>query len=125
MRSGTKYLKISSIILIILGAVSLIGTWLLIGKGDVSAAGMSAEKALLILVLTYCGQIFQIIAGIIGLAKADKKSLLTVVLGVLLFIPQLIMFLHAKDSYAMITVNVILLAIPYYYLSGAYKNYKA
>ena len=64
------------------------------------------------------------LAGLLGLLLSKKKSLLTVILGVLLFVPQLIAFLHVKNDIALILVNAVLLAVPYYYLHNAYKNFK-
>lgn len=55
MRSGTKNLRIASIIQIIIGAASIAATYFLIGAGDVSVTGIEPEKALGILVATYCG----------------------------------------------------------------------
>ena len=124
MRSGTKHLRIASVIQILLGAGSAVATYFLIGAGDVAVAGLDPEKALGILVLTYGGQAFQVLAGLLGLLLSKKKSLLTVILGVLLFVPQLIAFLHVKNDIALILVNVVLLAVPYYYLHNAYKNFK-
>ena len=125
MRSGTKHLRIASAIQIILGLCSILLTYFLIGQGDISNSGISAEHALLTLILTYCGHAFQILAGLFGLLLSKKKSLFTVILGVLLFIPQLITFIHVKNDIALIIINAILLAIPYYYLHNAYKNLKA
>ena len=125
MRSGTKHLRIASAIQIILGLCGILLTYFLIGQGDISNSGISAEHALLTLILTYCGHAFQILAGLFGLLLSKKKSLFTVILGVLLFIPQLITFIHVKNDIALIIINVILLAIPYYYLHNAYKNLKA
>ena len=120
MRSGTKHLRIASAIQIILGLGGILLTYFLIGQGDISNSGISAEHALLTLILA-----FQILAGLFGLLLSKKKSLFTVILGVLLFIPQLITFIHVKNDIALIIINAILLAIPYYYLHNAYKNLKA
>ena len=125
MRSGTKHLRIASAIQIILGLGGILLTYFLIGQDDISSSGISAEHALLTLILAYCGHAFQILAGLFGLLLSKKKSLFTVILGVLLFIPQLITFIHVKNDIALIIINAILLAIPYYYLHNAYKNLKA
>ena len=124
MRSGTKHLRIASVIQILLVAGSAVATYFLIGAGDVTVAGLDPEQALGIRVLTYGGQAFQVLAGLLGLLLSKKKSLLTVILGVLLFVPQLIAFLHVKNDIALILVNAVLLAVPYYYLHNAYKNFK-
>ena len=124
MRSGTKYLRVASIIQIILGAASILLTHYLVGNGDVSIAGISAPEALGALILAYGMAAFQILAGIIGLMMADKKSLFTVFLGILLFLPQLAHFFNIKGNIGMILVNIVALAIPYLYLHNAWKNFK-
>lgn len=126
MRSGTKHLRIASVMQILLGAASLAATYFMIGAaGEAQLAGISAEAVLGVLVLTYASQAFQILAGICGLALAKKKSLFTVILGVLLFVPQLVVFIHVQHNIALILVNAVMLLIPYYYLHSAWKNYKA
>ena len=125
MRAGTKNLRIASVLEIIIGAASLFLTHYLVGHGDVTVAGISAPTALGLLAAAYGLAVFQILSGIFGLMMADKKSLLTVVLGVALFIPQLAHFLNIKGSIGMIIVNIVILVIPYLYLNSAYKNFKA
>lgn len=125
MRSGTKHLRIASIIQVIVGIAGIISTYFLIGAGDVAVIGIEPNKALGVLALTYAGYIFQIFAGIVGLVLANKKSIFTIILGVLLFVPCLVFFLHLDGTIWMIIMNIITLAIPYYYLHNAYKNYKA
>ncbi len=72
MRSGTKHLRIASAIQIILGLGGILLTYFLIGQGDISNSGISAEHALLTLILTYCGHAFQILAGLFGLLLSRK-----------------------------------------------------
>lgn len=125
MKSSSKHLRIASNLQIVLGIASILLTRFLIGHGDVSVAGLTGEQALKSLMQSYAGASFQIIAGAIGLALSNKKSIITVILGILLFIPQLAAFLNANGSIPYIVGNIILLAIPYYYLHNAYKNFKA
>lgn len=124
MRSGTKHMRIASVIQIIVGIIGLFLTYFLIGAGDITVTGIEPNRALGILVLTYAGYIFQIFAGIVGLRLANKKSIITVILGILLFVPNLVFFLHL-DGIGLIVMNIVTLVIPYYYLHNAYKNYKA
>lgn len=124
MENSKRNMRIAGIIQIVLGIGTILLTYFLMAKGDASAAGLSAKKSLAILVMTYGCAGFQILAGLIGAAKAGKKSLLTVVLGVILFIPQLWNFYSADGKISLIIVNIILLAIPYFYMSSAYKCYK-
>lgn len=55
---------------------------------------------------------------------SKKKSIITVIFGLLLFVPQLINFIHLQGNIALIIVNIVLLLIPYYYLHNAYLNFK-
>ena len=116
---------IASAIQILLGVGSLLMTYFLIGESDPTASGVEPQQALGILVLTYAGYAFQVVAGITGLILSKKKFILTVIFGIILFIPQLVTFLHVQGNIALIIVNALLLAIPYYYLHSAYKNYKS
>ena len=60
------------------------------------------------------------IAGLLGICLAGRRSLLTVILGVLLFVVQLVGFLNTSGMVE-IVINIVLLVIPYYYLHNAYK----
>ncbi len=124
IKSGTKHLRIAGVIQIILGIVGILFIRFLLQNGDASAVGVTGQTAIGLLVLSYAAYAFQIFAGIMGILKANKKSLFTVILGVLLFVPQLITFLHVNGDILLILVNAVLLAIPYYYLHNAYKNFK-
>ena len=117
-------MRIASVIQIIVGIIGLLLTHFLIGAGDITVTGIEPNRALGILVLTYAGYIFQIFAGVVGLRLANKKSIITVILGILLFVPCLVFFLHL-DGIGMIVMNIVTLVIPYYYLHNACKNYKA
>ena len=49
---------------------------------------MSGEDALMTVLISYGGCAFQVLAGLLGLALSNKKSIITVLLGILLFIPS-------------------------------------
>ena len=125
MRSGTKHLRIASVLQIVLGVSSILLTYFLAGEADETTILVSGEEALWALVTAYAGGWFQVLAGLICLALAKKKSILTVILGVILFIPQLLYFMHLDGNIGLIVFNIILLVIPYYYLHNAWKNFKA
>lgn len=125
MRSGTKHLRIASVIQIVLGACSLVFAYLLMKSDAATEISLEPDKALMILIATYGGYIFQILAGIFGLLLANRKSVFTVILGIALFLPQMFNFYHAATNVPLILLNAVFLAIPYYYLHNAYKNYKS
>lgn len=66
----------------------------------------------------------KVLAGLVGLLRAGHRSLLTVVLGVIVFLAQLVSFLNCGGNVAAIVLNIVLLAIPYYYLHNAYKIFR-
>ena len=127
-RRGCKHLRIASILVILLGVISILAVQLLLGASEAeTAAGLSEsalKSALAGIVAIYAMNIFKIIAGLIGLVMSNKKSLLTVILGGLLFIIQLAEFFQTGSSIAEIVINIILLVIPYYYFHNAVRNYK-
>lgn len=127
-RKGCKHLRIASILVILLGVISILAVQLLLGASEAeTAAGLSEsalKSALAGIVAIYAMNIFKIIAGLIGLVMSNKKSLLTVILGGLLFIIQLAAFFQTGSSIAEIVINIILLVIPYYYFHNAVRNYK-
>lgn len=127
-RKGCKHLRIASILVILLGMISILAIQLLLGASEAeTAAGLSEsalKSALAGIVAIYAMNIFKIIAGLIGLIMSNKKSLLTVVLGGLLFIIQLAVFFQTGSSIVEIVINIILLVIPYYYFHNAVRNYK-
>ena len=96
MRSGTKHLRIASVLQIVLGVSSILLTYFLAGEADETTILVSGEEALWALVTAYAGGWFQVLAGLIGLALAKKKSILTVILGVILFLYILYIILIKK-----------------------------
>ena len=124
-RKGSKHLKIAGLLEILLGAVSILAIWMILGSGvTVDTTGMDLEGALFGIIGLYAFNAFKVIAGLIGIALSNKKSVLTVVLGVLLFVVQLASFFQTGSGLIEIVINIILLAIPYYYLHNAVRNFK-
>ena len=122
--SGTKGLRVTSIILILMGLASILLTYFLAHEVDASDITVSSLEALKSLILAYASAGFQVLVGLIGLILSKKRSIITVILGIILFIPQLLYFMHLDGNFVLIGVNILLLVIPYYYLHSAYKNFK-
>ena len=70
-RKGCKHLRIASILVILLGVISILAVQLLLGASEAeTAAGLSEsalKSALAGIVAIYAMNIFKIIAGLIGL----------------------------------------------------------
>lgn len=125
MLSGTKGLRIASLLQIIFGVGYFFLARFLLGEGDVVLGELSGEEALMTVLISYGGCAFQVLAGLIGLALSNRKSFLTVLLGVLLYIPVLANFLRTQGDIAAIIATAVTLVFPYLYLHSAWKNYKA
>ena len=79
MRSGTKHLRIASVIQIILGIASIALTYFLVGSltsKDLVVAGITGKEALSILVATYAGAAFQVIAESLVYCYLRRNQLL-------------------------------------------------
>ena len=124
MRNGTKMLRIASLLQIFFGVAYFFFARFLLGAGEVSLGDLSGEDALMTVLISYGGCAFQVIAGLIGLAFANKRSFLTVLFGILLFIPVLANFLKTEGDVVIIVITAVTLVFPYLYLHGAWKNLK-
>ena len=126
-RGGKKHLRIEGILEIAVGVISILAIQFLLQSDADGAAALTdkeAKGALAHLALLYGANGFKILAGLIGICLANKKSVLTVICGGLLFLAQLIGFLQVGDDIVQIVINIVLLVIPYYYLHNAVKNFK-
>ena len=79
----------------------------------------------MLVLLSYGGCAFQVFAGLVGLVLANKKSVFTFLLGILLFLPVLANFLQTEGEIAAIFITAVTLVCPYLYLRGAWKNLKS
>ena len=77
----------------------------------------------MLVLLSYGGCAFQVFAGLVGLVLANKKSVFTLLLGILLFLPVLANFLQTEGEIAAILITAVTLVCPY--LRGAWKNLKS
>lgn len=126
MLKGSKHLRIAGMLEIVIGVLMLLFTWTLVGAGDFSAVlnEGAASNALMSIVILYGFHIFEILAGIIGIVCANKKSALTLVLGLALFFINLWEFFSYGTDVMQIVMHAITLIVPYYYLHNAYCNFK-
>lgn len=122
MRSGTKMLRVASLLQIIFGVGYFFLARFLLGEGEVVLGDLSGEDALMTVLISYGGCAFQVIAGLLGLALSNRKSLLTVILGIALFIPVLANFLQTQGDVVTIIITAVTLVFPYLYLHAAWKN---
>lgn len=125
-RSGSKHLRIAGILEILLGVGSIVAIQVLLStEGDTTVLPeMEAHNAFLGILAIYGADAFKILAGLCGICFANKKSCLTVLLGILLFGVQLLAFIKVEQDMVRIIINILLLIVPYYYLHNAIRNYR-
>ena len=125
-RKGCFHLRMASLLVILLGAGSIVAVRLLLGASGTGEGFSESElrEGLAGIAGLYAVNGFKILAGLIGLALANKRSKLTVALGFLLFVAQLTAFLQIGNGIGEILIHILLLVIPYYYFHSALKNYR-
>lgn len=126
-RSSNIHLKLAGILMILLGAGSILAIQLLLKNGEEIPAQLtviSANDAFTGLLYLYGMNAVRILTGILGIALSGKKSLATMTLGIFLFFTQLAAFIETGNDMTQITLNILLLVIPFYYLYSAYNNYR-
>lgn len=126
MLKGSKLLRISAVLELIIGIASLLIVWFMVGSADFRALIKEdlASNVLLSITMVYGVHILEIIAGLIGIVKANKKSVLTLILGLIVMVINLVeYFTHNLDTMQIIIQSVSLI-VPYLYLHGAFMNWK-
>lgn len=120
-----KYLRIAGVLEVLLGVGSILALRLWLESGGIAAPD-TVESAFLGLMLPsiYGVNGFKILAGLLGLCLAGRRSLLTAVLGVLLFLVQMLAFVQTSGNIVGCIINIVLLAIPYCYMYNALKIYR-
>lgn len=124
---GSRILKITSILEIIIGVVSLAMTfWILSSKGDTHLMiGVDIGKAALwTLVLIYGIAAFQILAGIVGFVLSNKpeKYKVCYFFGMGLILIEMYSYINLDYTMANILIRLACTIVPAYYLYGALKN---
>ena len=124
-KKGSKILIAAGIIEIIVGVVSILLIRYLLGRGDTVnilsyEVGKDALKGLIIL---YGVAALRIASGLAGTLLSNKKSVVTIILGILLIVIQGVEILIGDLEVTSIVVDVLFILIPCFYLYGALANY--
>ena len=127
MLKGSKHLRISWFLEILIGVVMLLVTWFLVGNGDFSKVvneGLAANT-LMSIIFFYGSHTTEIFTGIIGVLRANKRSYFALILGIILFVINLWeFFTYADMGILQIIMHALTLVVPYYYIHNAYRNIK-
>ena len=127
---GSKFLKVTGILMIIFGAIALIMSILAIaGIGVLAAVGISAAGLWLSGIFALLGAVAEFIAGIIGVKNCDKpegaKS--CVIWGSIVvafcILSNVITLVVYSENFSIFSVFTGLV-IPVLYLVGAFQNKK-
>lgn len=126
MNTGSKYLKITSILQIFLGLGSILLIRMLLAEGNefTILSNEIEPTELLSIIYIYAFNIFKILTGIIGFCLSNKKTMLTVICGILSIGIQATSLLVGNINIINTILDMITILIPSFYLYGAYLNYK-
>lgn len=122
---NAKYLRIASILFIVLGIASvLLVLGVLNAPQFLAVVEENGETVLKDLVLNYAIVAIEIVAGIVGLIFAGKKSAVTVLFGVICFVVQ-VWITHNSTSTGVVSfiVNAICFIPSVMYLAAAYNTF--
>lgn len=124
---GSKHLRIAGVLELIIGVVMLLLTWLLAGEGDFSIALNAdlASDAFMSLLVLYGFHVLEIFAGIVGIVRANKRSYLALILGLVLFVVNLWEFFTYDQNVMQIIIHALTLVVPYYYLHNVFRNLRS
>lgn len=127
MLKGTKFLRVGAVLEIIVGAVSLLAVWGILGATTETFVPNETVGAnvLLSAVSVYGIHIFEVVAGLFGLIRANHKSVLAVVFGAILFFGNLWEFFVYGTGMMEIVIHALTLVVPYIYLHGAFMNIRS
>ncbi len=122
-KPGKRILVVMSILEILIGVGFIVFMAYLFDQGPVTLFTYQIESDIATYAIYGLG-IFRILAGIIGLMFCNKKSLFTVILGILLVAAHCVNFGHGNilGAYG-IFATILILFVPIFYLFGAILNY--
>ena len=128
---GSKFLKVTGILMIIFGALALILSIVAaIGLATLAALDLNTWQYTLAVILMLVGSIFELIAGIVGVKNCNKpeKAGTCMVWGIIVIalsvLSNVLTLVGNPDNFSI--VNLLTgLVIPVLYLIGAVMNKKA
>lgn len=128
---GSKFLKVTGILMIIFGALALILSIVAaIGLAALVALDLNTWQYTLAVILMLVGSIFELIAGIVGVKNCNKpeKAGTCMVWGIIVIalsvLSNVLTLVGNPDNFSI--VNLLTgLVIPVLYLIGAVMNKKA
>lgn len=127
MLKGTKFLRVGAVLEMIIGVVSLLAVWGILGATTESFVPNETVGANILLsaVAVYGIHIFEVVAGLFGLIRANHKSVLAVLFGAILFFGNLAEFFIYGTGMPAIVIHALTLVVPYLYLHGAFMNIRS
>lgn len=125
---GSKFLKVTGILMIIFGAISIVVSIIaLMGLGVLEALGAPMGLLWASGIIAFVGSVAQLVAGIIGVVNCDKpeKANSCIVWGIAVaamsIIANVFTLIGYPQNFSFVSVISGLL-IPVLYLIGAFKN---
>lgn len=125
MNKNAKYLRIASVLLIIMGVLSVaLVLGILNAPEYLTEVKANGETVLKDVALNYAIVALYVVAGIVGLVLANKRSVVTVAFGVAVVLVQLwVCHNTTSTGIASYVANVIFLLPGVLYFSAALRSY--
>lgn len=128
---GSKFLKVTGILMIVFGALALILSIVAaIGLAALAALDLNTWQYTLAVILMLVGSIFELIAGIVGVKNCTKpeKAGTCMVWGIIVIalsvLSDVLTLVGNPDNFSIVSL-LTGLVIPVLYLIGAVMNKKA
>lgn len=128
---GSKFLKVTGILMIVFGALALILSIVAaIGLAALAALDLNTWQYTLAVILMLVSSIFELIAGIVGVKNCNKpeKAGTCMVWGIIVIalsvLSNVLTLVGNPDNFSIVTL-LTGLVIPVLYLIGAVMNKKA
>lgn len=128
---GSKFLKVTGILMIVFGALALILSIVAaIGLAALAALDLNTWQYTLAVILMLVGSIFELIAGIVGVKNCNKpeKAGTCMVWGIIVIalsvLSDVLTLVGNPDNFSIVSL-LTGLVIPVLYLIGAVMNKKA
>lgn len=127
---GSKFLKVTGILMIIFGSIALITSIVaMLGLGVIEALGVSTGLLWVSGIISLVGAVAEFVAGIIGVVNWNKPEKANTCIGwgvavaAMCVISNVFTLIGYAENFSVISL-VCGLVIPVLYLIGAFKNKK-
>lgn len=127
--AGAKFLKVTGILMIIFGAISIVFSIIgFLGMGIIEASGVAKLGLLWVaMIIGFAGSVAELVAGIIGVINCEKPEkaqtclILGIIVAALTVLSSLFTLIAYSENFSVFSLFSGLV-VPVLYIIGALKN---